>query len=163
MATVNPLIPETEGNVLNEVNRDIKVDLNEVVTQVLLPYQKASGRNTDFIVRCELLPSVFIDSNQLKFVLNELIRMIAHHPLAGKKFLHISCEKENASAAHSGREYYRINIHANLERDDTWRQLHHESILSLQQVLLPYNARLIDYEISTSGSLFALSLPGKLL
>jgi hypothetical protein len=163
MATVNPQAPKTERTVLKEANQNFVVDLNEMISQVLHPYQKVSGRNTDLIIRCELLPLVFVESSQLRFVLNELIRMIAHHPLSGKKFIHIFCEKESASSEHANMEYFQVNIHANLQRDDTWRQLHHESILSLQQVLLPYNARLIDHEISTTGSLFSLSLPGKLL
>jgi hypothetical protein len=164
MSLPNPILSIPEGQpAFYEVNQELMVDLNEVVGQVLQPYQKVLGRNNDLIVRCEMLPWIFIDVSQIKHVLGELIRMIAHHPLTGKKFLHIFCDKDESSTSIAGVDIFTLNIHANLDRDDTWKQLHQESIISLQKVLLPYNARLIDFEISSSGSLFSISLPGKFL
>lgn len=135
------------------------INLNELISAVLLPYQKR-GRNHDLAVRCDSLPLTFGDPAALEHVLSELVRLILKHPVSGRKFLHIFCEEDKSVSNQPDR--FILQFHANLIIDEQWKQLHMESILALQAILEKTNSRLIVHEIFTTGCVFSISLPGKL-
>ncbi len=136
------------------------VDLNAVFARVLKPYQ-TSGRNQQVIVRCDHLPLFTGDEEVLESVFSELVKMILVQYSKEKRFLHILCQEEKISPGAETAVRYQVQMLTNLVTDSKWKALYGERLIALQAILNGFEARLHVHDLTTSGCLFSISLPGK--
>lgn len=140
-----------------------KVSLNEVMQQSLQRFQL--GRNSDVIIRCENLPDIEIDRNEIGEIFNDILNMIINFPPAGNKlFLHVDCEEERIESDDPAlaKKVFNIHFHTNCRADDKWKLDHRQTIEKCATLLAQYHAGFTVNEIKAAGCLFSISLPGKM-
>ncbi|MGN6163776.1 MAG: hypothetical protein ACTHOF_04475 [Flavisolibacter sp.] len=139
-----------------------KVSLNEVMQQSLQRFQL--GRSSDVIIRCENLPDVEIDKDDIAKVFNDILNMIINFPPTGSKlFLHVDCEEERVENNDPAlaKKVFNLYFHTNCRADEKWKLDHRETIEKCAALLAHYNAGFTVNEIKAAGCLFSISLLGK--
>lgn len=136
------------------------VDLNEVIAKVLKPFQ-VSGRNQQIVIRCDHLPVLAGNETVVESVFAELVKMILLQQSGQKRFLHILCQEEKVIKDEMPASRYRVQFHTNLVTDSKWKALYGERLIALKDLLAGFNTYLHIHDLTTSGCLFSISLPGK--
>jgi hypothetical protein len=166
MSILDSTFPNGNYHTLPKKYPDSLLDLNTVLQESL---KKAQTRvdHLQLIVRCESLPQIKADHNEMVKLFDDLLGMILNHPQqASRLFLYVDCEKGSNDVIHmnveKGFERYIIKFHTNVTTHDNWKLLNSQTLVNCRQILSKYNANLAVNEISKTGCLFSLSLQGKI-
>src|SRR5215213_7811475 len=117
------------------------------------------------IVRCEHLPQIRGNREDINHLFEELIRMIVGHPAAGfRLFLYVDCEETATDtiddAVTEGFKKYIIKFRTNIAPNENWKEANMQSLAKCRQILSLHNA--IFHVNSDKGCLFSFSVPGKI-
>lgn len=139
--------------------------LNNVLQESL---KKAQGQvdKAQLIVRCENLPSIKADQTDMIKLFDHLLNMILNPSLkSSKQFLYVDCEEDASDAIDmtrlEGFKRYTVKFYTNVSTHNNWKLLNGQALINCRQILSKYNGNLVVNEISSSGCLFSVSLPGK--
>lgn len=142
-----------------------EVKLSEIIQQSLQKFHK-EVKSKKLIFRCEPLPAIPGDKLQIYKLLDGLVAaIITNPPIGNKLFLYVNCEKEKTDGMEltltNGYKKYVIEFHTNIHTDQFWKikneGIMHECISIAQSC----QGNLHVNDISKTGCLFSLSLPGK--
>lgn len=166
MSILDSTFPNRNYNTLPKKYPDSLLDLNSVLQESL---KKAQARvdHLQLIVRCESLPQIKADHEEMVKLFDDLLGMILNHPpTASRLFLYVDCEEGSSDVidmnVEKSFERYIIKFHTNVTTHDSWKLLNSQTLVNCRQILSKYNANLAVNEISKTGCLFSLSLQGKI-
>lgn len=142
------------------------VNLNEVVSKSLLTLHD-KVKKLKAIIRQDFLPVVKGSEVAFTQVFHTLYGSIINYPPgATKLFIYTRCEKEVSEVMDmslpEGFENYRICIYTNITTDAGWQQTYCPAIEEVKSILKSNNAQLSCQDITNTGCLYVISLPGKL-
>lgn len=166
MSIFDSTFPDRNYNTLEKNFPPALLSLNEILQESLKKAQAQVDR-AQLIVRCENLPYIMADYNDMIKLFDGLISMIlSQPPNTTRLFLYIDCDKDNSdiigSSAKPGFDTYVIKFHTNITTHEHWKLLHNQTLASCKQTLLKYHGNLAVHNISSTGCLFSLSLQGKI-
>ena len=143
-----------------------QIHLNDILRQALQQRLQYEKKNSDIIIRCDVLPVVETDK-KIAGVFDHIVQMIVSHPPNGTRlFLYVNCEEESTGmsgfdlAKRSKR--YKVNFHTNISTDEAWKKAHKKTIAGCKAVLAQYGAGFTVNDIKSTGCLFSISLLGKM-
>lgn len=166
MSILDSTFPNRNYNTLPKKFSENLLDLNTVLKESLKKAQ-AEVDHLQLIVRCESLPHVRADRDGMVRLFDNLLGMIlTHPPQTSRLFLYVDCEEETDDVIdmnlEEGFKRYIIKFHTNVTTHDNWKLVNSQTLINCRQKLSEYNATLAANEISKTGCLFSLSLPGKI-
>lgn len=136
------------------------LSLNEIFRESMKKAQ-AKAENLQVIVRCENLPQVYGCHNDMLQLFDNLLSMILHHsPNNSRLFLYVDCEEKYDSENKEKR--YMIKFNTNIDTHENWKVINSQALVNCKQILAAHNGSLVVNNISSTGCLFIVSLPGKI-
>lgn len=142
------------------------LSLNEVLQQSLRKAQALVDK-AQLIVRCETLPRVNADYDEMVKLFDDVLGMILNHPPnTSRLFLYIDCVEDSNDVIDmtlgDGLKRYVIRFHTNITTHDNWKLVNSQQLINCRQLLSRHNGNLAVNDISSTGCLFSVSLPGKI-
>jgi hypothetical protein len=100
-------------------------------------------------------------------VFDDLLNMILNQSLPpSKQFLYVDCEEEVTDvidmSLSEGMKRHIIKFHTNITTHDNWKLLNSKVLMNCKQILSRHSGNLVVNDISSTGCLFSVSLPGKI-
>jgi len=141
------------------------LSLNDIIQQSLKKAQTQVDK-AQLIVRCEALPRIKAEREEMVKLFDDLLSMILNcPPTTTRLFLYIDCE-ENATdvidmTLSEGFKYYAVRFHTNITTHDHWKLVNSQALINCKQILSRHNGNLVVNDISSTGCVFSVSLPGK--
>ena len=140
--------PHTPALALNEV---FKASMKKAQEEV---------KNLQVIVRCESLPQIEGSYQQMLMLFDHLLSIIIKHPPKNSRlFLYVDCEEETNDCDNEKRFFIKFNTNAAVP--ENWKVMNSQAFIICRQILSNHNGTLIVNNISSTGCLFIVSLPGK--
>jgi hypothetical protein len=142
------------------------LSLNEIL-QVSLKKAQVQVDKAKLIVRCETLPTIKADRDEMVKLFDGLLGMILNSgPENSRLFLYIDCEEDSSDVVDmtidpSLKRYF-IKFHTNVIAHDKWKLVNSEALIACRQLLSKHSGNLAVNDISNSGCLFSVWLPGKI-
>jgi hypothetical protein len=135
-----------------------------VVLQNVLQQLSAEDRNK-IVLRCDDLPYVQGNECDFEFVFSGLLQMILQKKEnVSKLFLHINCKTEEEESQKSiGFKSFCIQFKTNIISCADWFEIHEEQINKIATILHKNGSSLAVNQMSGSGCIFSVSIPGKTL
>lgn len=142
------------------------LSLNDVLQESLKKAQ-AQVDKAQLIVRCETLPHVRIEHGEMMKVFDDLLNMILNQSLPpSRQFLYVDCEEGMRDvidmSLSEGMKRYVIKLHTNITTHDNWKLVNSKVLMNCKQILSRHSGNLVVNDISSTGCLFSVSLPGKI-
>ncbi len=166
MPIINSTFPNRNDNTLQKKQNTGLLSLNDVLKESLRKAQ-SQVENLQLIIRCESLPDIKADYSEMLQLFDELLNMILNYPpKTSRLFLYVDCEEETTDVidmtldAESKR--YTIKFNTNITTHENWKLMNTQSLINCRQILSRHNGNLVVNDISSTGCLFSLSLPGKM-
>jgi hypothetical protein len=166
MSAVDSTFPERDYNTLSKKHVSGLLSLNEVLRESL---RKAQARvnSIQLIVRCEMLPQVRAGREEMINLFDELLGIILNcPPNSSRLFLYVYCEEEASEVIDHKLEHgfkrFVIKLHTNITTHDNWKLINSQALINSRHILSRHNGSLLVNDISNTGCLFSISLPGKL-
>jgi len=158
--------PDGNYNTLKRKQLPGLLALNEVLQESLKKAQVQVDK-VKLIVRCESLPLIVADHDEMVNLFDELLGMILNHPPAASQlFLYINCEEDTTDiidmTLEEGLRRYCIKFHTNITTHDNWKLVNSQGLINCKQILSRHNGNLAVNDISSTGCLFSVLLPGKI-
>ena len=143
------------------------VSLNDAFRESMKK-QQAAASGPDIIARCEVLPKVAAAEKDMNLLFELLVSMIfSRLTPEAKLFLFVDCmldEDRNHDIFLNGEiKTYLIRFYSNLSADAAWIDEHNEILAQCRQLLAGCNGMLNLCPPGSTGWLFSVSLPGKLV
>jgi hypothetical protein len=138
------------------------LSLNDLFNERMRKAQ-AEFNHAGLVVRCDCLPQINGFREEIIRLFDLLISMILNHPTKpAKLFLYVDCE-ENKEAGKQQTDLfnYLIKIHTNLTTDDNWKAQNREALAACERILILHKGSFAVHNISNTGCLFSITLPGK--
>jgi len=166
MSIPDSTFPEGDHKILQRKHIAGPLSLNEVLQESLRKAQMQVEK-VKLIVRCETLPFVIAEHDDMVKLFDELLGMILNHPPdAARLFLYIHCEEDNSDiidmTLDEGLKRYCIKFHTNITTHNNWRLVNSQGLINCRQILSRYNGNLAVNDIGNTGCLFSVLLPGKI-
>jgi aminopeptidase C len=166
MAVFDSTFPSRNYNTLPKKYSNGLLDLNTVLRESLKKVQ-SEVLHLQLIVRCESLPQIKADHEEIMELFDDLLRMILNHPpQTSRLFLYVDCEEDFRDVIDMTLEEdfkrYIIKFHTNVTTHGNWKLINSQALMNCRQILSRYNGNLAVNEISKTGCLFSLSLQGKI-
>jgi aminopeptidase C len=166
MSIFDSTFPNRNYNTLEKSFLPGLLSLNEVLQESLKKAQ-AQVDKAQLIVRCENLPLVQADHGEMVRLFDDLIAMILNQPPnTTRLFLYVDCEENNSDmidmTLQPGFKKYTIKFHTNITTHEHWKIINNNALINCKQILSRHNGNLAVHDISSTGCLFSLSLPGKI-
>ena len=137
------------------------ISLNQLFKAALKKIQDASQR-AEIIVRCESLPDVEGNSQQLSLFFETLLGLILEPSMnTGKLFIYLHCEEDKRYLPGNNSKTYHIRFHTNLGCDQSWKERTEKSVMLCRQILTDHGGSFMVNNINNTGCLFSIILPGK--
>jgi len=138
------------------------LSLNEVFKESMRMLQSEVGRSRA-IVRCDNLPQVKGNKQDMTQAFEELIRMIMSTPAPdGRLFLYLDCAEMNgAEVLDEGFKSFTIKFRTNILPGKNWEASHKEALEKCRNIFSLHQAVFHVNSNNTNGCLFSISLPGK--
>jgi hypothetical protein len=142
------------------------LSLNGILQESLKKAQ-AQVDKAQLIVRCESLPTVQADHSEMVKLFDDLIAMILNQPPnTTRLFLYIDCEQDNSDiidmTLQPGFKKHLIKFHTNITTHEHWKIQNNDTLINCKQILSRHNGNLVVNDVSSTGCLFSVSLPGKI-
>jgi hypothetical protein len=124
---------------------------------------EAEFEHAGLVVRCECLPQISGYREEMTRLFDSLISMILNHPSKpAKLFLYVDCEENREVGKQQPDLFnYQIKIHTNLTTNDYWKAQNREALAACERILILHKGSFAAHNISNTGCLFSISLPGK--
>lgn len=166
MSVIDSPFPNSDSNTVRKVNFPSLISLSDVFRESLKKVQ-AEVTNLQLIVRCETLPKIKADQEEMVKLFCKLLGMILNHPpKASKLFLYLDCDADNSDvidmSLEDGYKRYIIKFFTNVHTHENWKLVNSPSLAHCRQILSNYHGTLVVNDISSTGCLFSVSLPGKI-
>ena len=163
---------QTSAKVSPVANKAIGLGGNELLVNFNLVIQEALGKVESYIdkgkaiIRCDNLPHVLGEEEEMKLLSNNLIDFILQHPPEKSKlFIYIKCSRTESGDAKSeildGLHQYEICFHTNSCNEPLWQECNQEQIAQCEVICKKYYGS-FTCAFGNADSLFKLSLFGKL-
>jgi hypothetical protein len=166
MSILDSMLPDESYNTLQKKYPDGLLSLNAVLKESL---KKAQSKidNLQLIVRCESLPQIKADHEEMADLFDDLLGMILNHDLSSSRlFLYVDCEENSGDlidmTLEEGFKRYTIKFHTNVTTHDNWKLVNSQALVNCKRILFKHNGNLAVNEISKTGCLFSVSLQGKI-
>lgn len=143
------------------------IDLNEVLGEVMKRFQSRLEKNK-VISRCEILPVVEANKQQIIRIFDNMINIIVSSPASGTNlFLGINCNEEDSSMRLNGNgksnyKNYIISFYTNIQTNENWENNHQHLIAECKHLLEKNSGSFAMNNKINSGCSFYITLPGKL-
>lgn len=142
------------------------LDLN-IVLKASLKKAQSQLDHLELIVRCEALPQIKADHEEIMKLFDDLLGMIlSHPPQTSQLFLYVGCEEDSGDVIdmtlEEGLKRYTIKFHTNVTTHENWKLINSQCLVKCRQILSRHNGNLAVNEIRNTGCLFSVSLPGKI-
>lgn len=142
------------------------LSLNEVL-QISLKKAQVQVEKSKLIVRSETLPSINSDLDEMVKLFDGLLGMILNSaPENARLFLYIDCEEDTSDVVDMtidrGLRRYFIKFHTNVIAHDSWKLVNSQALITCRQILSRHSGNLAVNDVSSSGCLFSVWLPGKI-
>ena len=137
------------------------VSINQVVQSAIRDLQQQKSQQ-QIILRCETLPVIEARPHQVFEFFRSLFSIIFQEPPTGSKlFLYIDCRErqENSNGNLMELRTYEVLISSNIAAAQQWQPRHQHTLARCHELATRMGGRL---EVNTGGSLFLISLQGKL-
>ena len=166
MTILDSKFPETNYNTLEKKHLPGLLSLNDLLQESLKKAQ-AQVDKVKLIVRCESLPHIKADYEEMIKLFDDLLGMILNHPPnTSHLFLYIDCEEDTSDLIDMTLEKdlkrYFIKFHTNIITHDNWKLVNSQALINCRQILSRHNGNLAVNDISSTGCLFSVLLPGKI-
>ena len=166
MSIPDSAFPDGNYNTLERKQLPGLLALNEVLQESLKKAQVQVDK-VKLVVRCETLPLIVADHDEMVKLFDELLGMILNHPQdATQLFLYINCEEDTTDiidmTLEEGLRRYCIKFHTNITTHDNWKLVNSQGLVNCKQILSRHNGNLAVNDISSTGCLFSVLLPGKI-
>ena len=166
MSTLDSKFHQRSFNTLENKFLPEFLSLDEVLRASLKKAQAQVDR-AKLIVRCETLPAVKADREEIVRLFDGLLGMILNSGQnSSRLFLYVDCEEDTSDVidmnleAHLKR--YFIKFHTNIVAHEDWKLVNSHALISCRQILSRHNGNLVVNDFSSSGCLFSVWLPGKI-
>jgi hypothetical protein len=138
------------------------LSLNDLFNERMRKAQ-AQFEHAGLVVRCECLPQINGYREEMTRLFDSIISMILNHPSKpAQLFLYVDCEEiKDAGKQETGLINYLIKIHTNLTTNDNWKAQNREMLAACERILILHKGSFAVHNISNTGCLFSISLPGK--
>lgn len=166
MSIPDSTFPNRNYNTLQKKYTDDFILLNSVLKESLKKLQ-AGTDHLQLIVRCETLPQIRGDYNEMVKFFDGILNMILNSaPQTFRLFLYVDCEETADDVIDmnigEGLKRYIIKFHTNASIHDNWKLSNSQALINCRQILSNHNGTLAVNEIGSTGCLFSFSLPGKI-
>jgi light-regulated signal transduction histidine kinase (bacteriophytochrome) len=166
MSILDSTFPNGNYNTLQKKYPEDLLDLNMVLKECLKKAQ-AGVDDLQLIIRCESLPRIrAVYDEMVKLFENLLGTILNHAPETSRLFLYVDCEEDSNDVIdmtlEEGFKRYTIKFHTNVTTNDSWKLVNSQALINCRQILSNHNGNLAVNEISKTGCLFSVSLPGKI-
>ena len=147
-------------------NRPVTLfSLNEVLNECIRKMH-ASAHPHDVVFRCDLLPTVSGNRDEMCHLFDSLIALISGRHVKGSKlFLHIECYSpgsEKKSSQDGEFRKFQIKFCTNILATKEWEKQNEQEIIACSKILEAHNGTLQINILNPSGCLFCVTMPGKL-
>lgn len=157
---VNESTLPTQGTETENSNTTSPLSLNDIFRESMKKAQAQTG-NLEVIVRCENLPQIQGNYNQMVELFDNLLSMILNHsPIGSRLFLYIDCE-EDAERSTEKEKHFLIRFNTNIAAAENWKVINSQALINCKQILSAHNGSLVVNNISSAGCLFIVSLLAK--
>jgi hypothetical protein len=165
MSVVDSTFPNRNHNTLSIQQAPGWLSLHNVLKESLKKAQKQVD-NLQLIIRCEELPHIKAAHDEMLKLFDDLLGMILNHaPKSSRLFLYVDCDEERTDvidmSASPESKRYLIKFNTNIITHENWKLVNSQALVSCRQILSRHNGNLVVNDISSTGCLFLLSLPGK--
>lgn len=166
MSILDSTFPNRNYQTLEKDFLPALLSLNEVLQESLKKAQAQVDR-AQLIVRCESLPWVLAERSEMIRLFDDLISMILNQPPnTTRLFLYVDCEEDNNEiidlTVKSGFKNYLIKFHTNITTHEHWKLVNNQTLSNCKQILSRLGGNLVVHDVSSTGCLFSLTLPGKI-
>jgi len=166
MSILDSTFPNRKYNTLQKKSPDNLLLLNHVLKESLKKAQ-AQVDHLQLIVRCETLPQIKADHNEMIKLFDGLLSIILNSsPQSSRLFLYVDCEDVADDVVDmnwgEGFKRYIIKFHTNVSTHGNWKLVNSQALINCRQILSSHNGTLVVNEINSTGCLFSFSLPGKI-
>lgn len=143
------------------------IDLNKIVKTVLDAH-KLKLQQLSAILRCDHLPFVQADMHTLDELFASLFKVIIDHPPSGNNlFIYLKCKEVKDENLTLGLRddfiQYDISFHTNVKHGAQWQQLYATKLEECALICERLRGSFENHSKSSSGCIFSLTLPGKLI
>lgn len=135
------------------------LSLNDILRESMEPLHL----HQDMVVRCEHLPHVKGQKEELVRLFTMLMRLIISQKQSWTKlFLYVNCDEgKKDSLLEPGFKNYIIKIHTNISTSDAWKEMNDHILCGCEKIVHSHSGVLQVNNIYNTGCLFAISLAGK--
>jgi len=140
-----------------------RVDKNAVLQRVLQRLE-AEARSK-LVLRCADLPMTAVEEESLEGLFCGLLQMILQkRDEVATLFLHISCAtEEQTPLARSGSAFFTVQFKTNIIPCTNWFDRNKDRLDELEATVASYRGKLVVNKFKSSGYIFSVSLPGKVV
>lgn len=161
MSFTDSAIPGKDRQISGKPYEQATADLNTLVKDSLKKMQSRFPA-TDIIVRCESLPSVRGNREELAHLFENMLGMIFHSsPRGSKLFLYVGCEMQNGGDDPASWRTYLIKFHTNITVDEAWKKQNEALLGQCREIVLQHQGVFLVNEICNTGCLFSVAVAGK--
>ena len=164
MTTLDSKFSSKNYNTLEKKHAPGLLSLSSILQESLKKAQVQVDK-TQLIVRCETLPIIKADHDEIVTLFNDLIGMILNQPPnTTRLFLYVDCEADSDAvdmALNEDFKRYTIKFYTNITTHEHWKLMNSQTLINCKQILSRHNGNLVVNDISSTGCLFSVSLPGK--
>jgi len=150
--------------VFQKLSGNNMLSLNYVFKESMKKSQ-AQANNLQIIVRCENLPYIKGSHIEIARLFDMLLDMILGNPPHNSKlYLYVGCEEDTTDIIDTrfeGSRQYLIKFYTNCATHEHWKVLNSQSLINCKQILSNHHGNLVVNNISSTGCLFTIALPGK--
>ncbi|MGZ8543883.1 MAG: hypothetical protein ACXWV0_01240 [Flavisolibacter sp.] len=143
----------------------ISIDPNAMLSlnQVLRESMQSLYDNPALVIRCEELPSILGQYDEILRMFKMLLELITNEPPAGPKlFLYVDCDQGVVEPGlEEGFQTYIIKFYTNITTGDTWREKNKNILSGCETIVSGHKGTFQANNISYTGCLFAITLAGK--
>ena len=158
MSTTESAVPN-KGKAV-EGNSFQSFSLNEIIKNSMRKLQ-AHHPGPSLVLRCEELPETVGNRQELTELFEQLILLIlSQKPNGSRLFLYIDCAAANASNEEEEKGIL-LRFNTNISTDEHWKLVHSQTLAQCKMIVSNNHGSLQVNQITGTGCLFSVSLPGK--
>lgn len=166
MSILDSTFPDRQSKTLEKSFPPDLLSLNEIL-QVSLKKAQVLVDKAQLVIRCENLPLIQADYNEMVRLFDDLISTILiQSPNTTRLFLYVDYEEDNSDiidmTIKPGFKRYIIKFHTNITTHEHWKIANSQTLSNCKQILSRHSGNLAVHDISSTGCLFSLLLPGKI-
>ena len=165
MSFTGASIPGGEQQVNQNAFTGTSLSLNAVLNNSVKKAQQAFPSQR-IILRCEPLPRVKGNPDDWKELFDNLVRLIVSYPPPGYRlFLFIGCEEvpgKNGQQVSFDNSYFLVRFHTNITTREDWVTANAPVLERCRLIIERLKGTLLVNNITNTGCVFAVTLPGKI-